>query len=66
MSQSEDKVIEEKKRGEKASWELPETTANSSPSEAADDQVPTNYENTLPSYNDPAGFEVKRTPGRLG
>lgn len=66
MAHPEDKVIEEKKRGEKASWELPETPASSAPSDEADDLVPTNYENTLPSYNDPAGFEVKRTPGRLG
>ena len=29
MAHPEDKVIEEKKRGEKASWELPETPAGS-------------------------------------
>jgi hypothetical protein len=66
MTPSEDDTIEEKELGHKASWELTERADSSAVSSESDDSVPTNYENTLPSYNDPASFEVQRTPGRLG
>jgi hypothetical protein len=66
MATSEDKVIKEKKRGVKASWEQPEMAGGEAAEAKAEDAVPTNYENTNSSYVDPAGFEVRRTPGRLG
>lgn len=69
---NEDKVIQEKINGSKASWEIPET-GNSS--ETAPDShltnndsatgVPSNYENTGRTYSDPM-FEVQKAPGRLG
>ncbi|PYI50026.1 hypothetical protein [Paenibacillus flagellatus] len=58
---SSDSVIEEKKLGEKASWELPEDDTATSGA----DSVPTNYNRNLESYIKPT-FEVEKSPGRLG
>ncbi|MGF7029284.1 hypothetical protein J2T17_000189 [Paenibacillus mucilaginosus] len=67
MDPSNDKLIEEKMRGEKPSWAVPESPADTDmTSGPEEDNVPTNYENSLPSYNDQANFEVQKTPDRLG
>lgn len=69
-----DKVIQEKIQGEKASWELPapadtdlDPAGKADTSDHDDDTgVPTNYENSERSYSDPYIFEVMKSPGRLG
>jgi hypothetical protein len=77
MYTSNDKVIQEKREGRRASWELPEDVPaykhveNSAPADAALGQdkpsdVPSSYENKHVSYQDENHFEVKSEPERLG